>query len=175
MSKLNRCIIECSKIGYKVLKNGEVKGLTKILKLTVNSNGYNYFSFRDFDKKREIVLVHRLQAYQKFGESIFEEGMVVRHLDGNSLNNSWNNIAIGTNSDNQMDRSRGCRLNSSILAIRTKQDSIRSIEERNLIYEDLKNNIPYSQIMLKYNVSSKGTLSFMKNKSIEYQEYLENN
>ena len=52
------------------------------------------------------------------------------------------------------------------------QDNIRSYEERCLIYEDLKNGIPYTEIMNKHNISSKGTLSFMKNKSMEYKEYL---
>ena len=104
---------------------------------------------------------------------IFEKGIVARHLDGNSLNNSWNNIRIGTPSDNQMDRDESCRKNSATIASRKMQNNIRSYEERCLIYEDLKNGISYSEIMNKHNISSKGTLSFMKNKSLEYKEYME--
>lgn len=118
------------------------------------------------------VKVHKLQAYQKYGNKIFEKGIVVRHLDGNPLNNSWDNIAIGTPSDNQRDRSKECRKNSATIASRKMQDNSRSYGERCLIYEDLKNGIPYTEIMNKHNISSKGTLSFMKNKSIEYKEYL---
>ncbi len=50
------------------------------------------------------VLLHKLAAYQKYGEAAFEEGIVVRHLDNNSLNNELDNIAIGSQSDNMMDR-----------------------------------------------------------------------
>ena len=31
---------------------------------------------------------HRLQAYQKYNNEIYNKGIVVRHLDGNKLNNS---------------------------------------------------------------------------------------
>ena len=116
--------------------------------------------------------VHILQAYQKFGDKIFEEGIVVRHLNGNSLDNSWDNILIGSYSDNRLDMEKNLRSELSTNASRKMQDNIRSYEERCLIYEDLKNGIPYTEIMSKHNISSKGTLSFMKNKSIEYKEYL---
>lgn len=172
MSNLNRCLTECIERGYVILPDGTIKGLTKILKLSINKNGYEFFTFRDLYKKREVVLVHRLQAFMKFGDKIFDKEIVVRHLDGNSKNNSWNNILIGTSSDNQMDRDPECRRKSATLATRKMQDNTRNYNERSLIYKDLKNNIPYSEIMKKHNVSSKGTLSFMKNKSIEYQEYL---
>ena len=124
------------------------------------------------DKKLINICHHRLQAYQKFGKAMFEKGVMVRHLDGDSLNNFWDNIQIGTNSENQMDVVKEKRIEKSLNAIRIKQDNIRSVKERYSIYEDLKNNIPYSEIMKKHGVTSKGTLSFMKNKSIEYQEYL---
>lgn len=124
------------------------------------------------DKKLINICHHRLQAYKKYGKKIFEKGIMVRHLNGNSLDNNWKNIEIGSNSDNQMDRDLKSRLESSLIASRFKQNQSRDINIRELIYEDLKNNIPYSEIMKKHGVTSKGTLSFMKNKSIEYQEYL---
>ena len=49
------------------------------------------------------VPVHRLVAYQKYGEKLFEKGICVRHLDGDAFNNLPNNIAIGTYRDNAMD------------------------------------------------------------------------
>lgn len=118
------------------------------------------------------ICVHRLQAYQKFGKAMFEKGVMVRHLDGDSLNNFWDNIQIGTNSENQMDVVKEKRIEKSLNAIRIKQDNIRSVKERYSIYEDLKNNVPYSEIMSTYKITSKGTLSFMKNKSLEYKQYL---
>lgn len=49
---------------------------------------------------------HRLAAYCKYGEELFNENVdVVRHLDGNPINNSWDNIVIGTYSENELDKS----------------------------------------------------------------------
>jgi hypothetical protein len=36
-------------------------------------------------------------------ETSFEEGTVVRHLNGDPGSNAWDNIAIGTMSDNMFD------------------------------------------------------------------------
>ena len=173
MSKLNENIKECSEKGYEVLENGEVKGKIKILSLRIDKKGYKSFTFRNKNGAREVVLVHRLQAYKKFGDKIFEKGIVVRHLNGNSLDNSWDNIAIGTQSDNMFDRSKESLKEHSLIATRKRQDKFRTYKERCLIYEDLRNNIPYSEIMKTYNIPSKGTLSYMKNKSLEYKEYME--
>ena len=54
------------------------------------------------------------------------------------------------------------------------QNNIRTYEDRCKIYEDLKNKVSYKDIMKNHNISSKGTLSFMKNKSLDYKEYLNN-
>lgn len=159
--------------GYSVDRSGNIlnkKG--KTLKTSISSKGYVSFNIRVEGKSPTRSFLHRLQAYQKFGDKIFEEGIVVRHLDGNPLNNSWDNIAIGSPSDNQMDRSEKCRKNFATIASRKMQGNIRTYEERCLIYENLKNGVPYNEIMKNHNVSSKGTLSFMKNKSEEYKEYI---
>jgi hypothetical protein len=36
----------------------------------------------------------------KYGDLLYEEGTVVRHLNGDPGSNAWDNIAIGTMSDN---------------------------------------------------------------------------
>jgi hypothetical protein len=41
------------------------------------------------------IAIHRLQAFQKYGV-LYEEGTVVRHLNGDPGSNAWDNIAIGT-------------------------------------------------------------------------------
>lgn len=46
---------------------------------------------------------HRVVAFRKYGEIVFEKGIMVRHLDGNKLNNTPNNLAIGYNQDNVND------------------------------------------------------------------------
>lgn len=47
--------------------------------------------------------VHRFQAYVKYKDLIYKEKICVRHLDGNSLNNSIDNIEIGSWTDNRLD------------------------------------------------------------------------
>lgn len=173
-SRQKNLIIESFEKGYRIDSYGRCYNKNNIERsLSVNSSGYKCFTVKSKEFKNGTRLfVHRLQAYQKFGDKIFEKGIVVRHLNGDSLDNSWDNIAIGTHSDNMMDKSLECRINSSLIATRKMQNDIRSYEERCLIYEDLKNGLSYKEIMKKHNVSSKGTLSFMKNKSREYKEYM---
>ena len=173
LSKTNKALLEAYNKGYRVNKNGNVIGLKGIEISPKIKNGYKKFCTRLESGGRYIVNYHRLQAYQKFGDKIFEEGIVVRHLNGNSLDNSLDNIAIGTQSDNMFDRSKESLKEHSLIATRKRQDKFRTYKERCLIYEDLRNNIPYSEIMKTYNIPSKGTLSYMKNKSLEYKEYME--
>lgn len=174
LSKVNKYIIQFFEIGYNINKDGNIirKNLSIKNVFPENGSGYQYITVRLPMKYNARIPIHKIQAYKKFGNEMFEEGIMVRHLDGNPLNNSWDNIEIGTNSDNMMDRDSECRKNSATLASRRMQDNIRTYEDRCKIYEDLKNGMSYNEIMKKHNVSSKGTLSFMKNKSEEYKEYM---
>jgi uncharacterized protein YerC len=157
--------------GYKVNNEGKVYNPRgKELKGYVNPKGYLQIGIR-YDKKKGNLDVHRLQAYQKFGDKIFEEGVQVRHLDGNALNNSSNNIELGTAYENTMDKSEETRFNSAVIATRKYQNSIRTFEERCEIYNELSKGTSYKNIINKYNIS-KSTLSYMKNQSIEYKEYM---
>ena len=174
----NELTLLANTMGYSVDQFGVVRNSkNKVVRSFINGkngNSYLVFSIRnlslwDYAKK---VKVHKLQAYQKFRDKIFEEGIVVRHLDGNPLNNSWDNIEIGNQSDNMLDIPKEIRIKSATVASRKMQDNSRSFEERCKIYEDLNSGLTYSEIMKKHNISSKGTLSFIKNKSKEYKEYL---
>lgn len=49
------------------------------------------------------VYWHHLAAYQKYGETWLYGSLLVRHLNGDSKNNSYANIALGTKKDNTMD------------------------------------------------------------------------
>ena len=170
----NKLTVESFNKGYKIDINGNIiSPYNNIIKGRIFNNGKIAFGFRSKGfTYSKAVYAHKLQAYQKFGNKVFEKGIVVRHLNGNPLDNSWDNIEIGTQSDNMYDKPDIERQTLSIVAVRKKQNAIRSYEDRCLIYEDLKNNLPYSEIMKKHNISSKGTLSFMKNKSLEYKEWL---
>jgi len=81
--------IEAKNRGYKILYNGNVVNKNGKSIGTHGSTNYIYFSFR-VNKKIVKIYAHRLQAFQKYGDKIYENGIEVRHLDGNLLNNSWN-------------------------------------------------------------------------------------
>lgn len=56
------------------------------------------------------IPVHRIIGYAKYGEKMFEEGMVIRHLDGNVDNWHPDNLMLGTQSENQMDKPAEVRI-----------------------------------------------------------------
>ena len=172
MSNRNQIIIESAKRGYIVSELGVVKGLRKnILKLTV-AKGYYCFTIRfGLKNKGHGVYVHRLQAYQKFGTKFFEEGIQVRHVNGNSLDNSFENIQIGTHSENMLDIPKEVRIKTSNVAWRKANP--RTEKERFEIYKLINNGLSYSQINKRLSVSN-GTLSYMKNISKEYRVFSSN-
>lgn len=174
LSKKNIYVVETFKEGYDINKKGELIRKDGSIKkdFRIDKNGYCSVTLRLPSCERADIRVHKLQAYKKYGNLLFKKGLMVRHLNGNQLDNSWDNILIGNNSDNQMDIPEETRIKSATIASRKMQENIRTYEERFLIYEDLKNNISYNEILKKYNLSSKGTLSYMKNKSKEYKEYI---
>jgi len=67
-----------------------------------NKLGYPTFTVRYLNCNRNVAW-HRLQALQKFGLKILDDGILVRHLDGDRKNNHLENIAIGSASDNALD------------------------------------------------------------------------
>lgn len=102
MNKMSRAEEIAARLGYYIDKSGEMHGKFHVMKGAIEGRGYRFVIIRDNGIMYRLRF-HRLQAYQKFGDEIYKEGIQVRHLDGNSLNNSFENIAIGTNKDNQQD------------------------------------------------------------------------
>lgn len=113
-------------------------------------------------KKKNNCKVHRLQAFQKYGDAIFGEGIVVRHLDGNRFNNSSENILIGTARDNIMDMPAETRKRKARIA--ANHNPSKHPEEIVLeIKKDRAAGMTYRQLMRKYGIRSKGTISYMCN------------
>ena len=101
---INEILKEAGKKGYCVDIHGNVWSKTKQLALRKAQDRYQ-FTIRYYGK-RVTIPVHKFVAYLKFGDEIFKEGIEVRHLDGNSLNNGYENISIGTHTQNMRDISR---------------------------------------------------------------------
>ena len=119
---------------------------------------YYYFGMRDGGKILKIY-IHRLQAYQKFGNKIYNEEMEIRHLNRNSLDNSFDNIDIGSHSDNMNDVPKEVRMKAASNANKKYSDEL--VEA---IKHDKTSGMFYKDLMAKYNISSKGTISYIINK-----------
>ena len=147
--------------GYVVDKNGVVTNIDgKTISLGKTAKGYFSFNIRlEKGQNPTRSFVHKLQAFQKFGDTIFEENVVVRHLNGLSTDNSYENIGIGTQSENMLDI--------------PKEKRVLTASQANLKYNhqdiinDRNNGFTFTEIMAKYDISSKGTVSFIIKKSLE--------
>ncbi len=116
MSVTNNALKHAHKVGYRVTREGKVLYKNKPRKLDYNRYGYARVRVRDERGKVVNIPIHRLLAYQKFGECIFDDGVCVRHLDGDPSNNVWDNIETGTQSDNMLDRDPDERMAHAIKA-----------------------------------------------------------
>lgn len=161
MGSGNKAIIEAYRKGYRVDEFGNVyskRGNKRALRY--DKWGYFVFGIRLDRGKSWPIPVHRLQAYQKYGENLFSADCV-RHLDGNKENNSYDNIAIGSTMDNWMDIPERRRV--EICATANQKHNTEIVKE---IREKHKNGIPMRVLMCEYNITSKGTFSHILNKRL---------
>ena len=167
ISKMKQALLLAVAKGYKIDKNGIVynpKG--DVVNGSISSIGYKNLSIKiPNSRNATIVPHHRLQAYSKFGELIFEENIEVRHLNGDPLDNSWDNIEIGDHTENMRDICPKVRKNKAINA----SNSIRKFTDNQMkdikdFYREVKS---YSKTMKEFGIGSKGTLHYILN--TEYQ------
>jgi hypothetical protein len=157
MTNLNRICKLLDGRGYTMTKEGQIlRPDGRVIVGSVTNGGYRKFSFRDKKHKSYAVKFHRFQAYFKYGDKAFEEGVVTRHLDENPANNYWDNIVIGSQSDNMMDIPKEKRILNASNPQHNHQD----------IIDDHNKGLNYRELMEKYDITSKGTISFIVNKSL---------
>lgn len=145
--------------GYKSDANGNIKKTMLPLKGTI-INGYRNFSVR-VGKTIIHIPFHRFIMFELYGDEIFFFDCV-RHLDGNSLNNTYSNLKLGTFSDNAMDipvKSRRARSSKANL----KHDHYKIIKMS-------EEGLSYLKIMQATGIKSKGTISFIINKSLQNEQ-----
>lgn len=127
-------------LGYRV----DVKGVVRNPKGTVlraNSSGnsrYPKINFKHAGRKY-YVSMHRLAAYCFYGDRLFSEGILVRHLNGDKSDLRNENIVLGTQVDNMADIPE-CKLNE--MARKKRDYALRNsiIPPRNFKIAD--NEIP---------------------------------
>ena len=158
----NFCMIEKIALekGYYVNVLGELYYKNRKCKQIKNKKGYYVFGIR-YNKKIKKVLTHRLQAYQKYKNNIYISGIEVRHLDGNKNNNRWDNLIIGTHSENMLDIPKNIRIRK---AINSSLNIVKyyNVEEIRKYHND---GHSYNEIMKHFNISSKGTIYYIIKKS----------
>lgn len=83
--------------GYVLNKKGRRVG-------SIGKKGYVNISLPLGNKKYTMLFLHRVLAYVLWGKEAFVEGIQVRHLNNNKLDNRAKNLALGTSKDNHSDR-----------------------------------------------------------------------
>ena len=159
VNKKKQALLYAYDRGYRVTPEGEVVSPSGIIRKLKCSKSNPRLSFTVRSRILGImdnVFVHRLQAYQKFGEAIFEEGIEVRHLDNDKFNNSYSNIGIGTGIENMMDiplHERIERSHHAVLKI-TKHseiaEDVRNLRESGATYKDITNKFDISKSTINH-------------------------
>lgn len=153
-SQSNECLLYAYNKGYRINENGVIFNPNNTVIMGSIKNGYLSFSVR-FNKKTVKVKAHRLQAYQKFGKKMFEPDIVVRHLNHNRMDASYDNIEIGTMHDNALDnpieQRISCAAKGGKAVFRLEHEIVNSIKREH------SNGKGYKYLMNKYNLS-KGSI-----------------
>lgn len=94
--------------GYRVVDGQVLNPSGKPRKLG-NKDGYPTLTMKVPKSRRVLPIpVHKIVAFVKYGESVFE-CEEIRHLNGNPQDFSESNIALGSRSDNALDRDADAR------------------------------------------------------------------
>jgi len=156
-------LLEAQKHGYTCSKDGRVfsrKG--REVGYTEDKRDEGGMCYRRFtvnvgkrpNRKTYHPAIHQFVALNKYGLVDFLSADCVRHLNGNSLDNSWGNIALGIVLDNIMDREPEERREHAIKASsHNMRKDWHTIEQRRYM------GATYNELSTQFGVS-KGTLSY---------------
>jgi hypothetical protein len=171
MSKTSDSIRSAKAKGYSADETGRVFGPSGNL-LALHPHGREKRKYLCFsvsvDGGTWPVPVHRFVAFLKYGEAALADGVHSRHLNDDHLDNRWENIGIGSSSDNMRDRCPQERRRSAQIAGRTNSlpDSMwLQIEaERNdgATYKQLTERHGIALSTLSYRLSSKARKMVMR-------------
>lgn len=154
LSNLKLMTVQAFSEGYRINNDGEItnpKG--KVLKGYIWEKQPNLF-YDTFNFRGTKVQVHHLIAFQKYGiEWLFGE-LLVRHKNDNSLDNSIDNIVLGTKYDNSMDMTPEKRKKSTEkanIALRLfSDDQIRIIRSSDKTYKQLSEEFNCSAVTIRF-------------------------
>jgi hypothetical protein len=172
-----RTEIKALRAGYYVTQDGTLVKNGQELKTVIDTERGGYKKHHAIlNGERFSLKVHRLQAFIKFGELIYQDGIVVRHLNGNPADNSYFNIEIGTPSQNQMDipeemrKARVPKHRNYIIGKKSERgDCYYDVEK---IVKLRKEGKSLRQISKEMGIKSVGHLSRIINKTAVYRGLL---
>jgi hypothetical protein len=161
MSNRNKNTIKAFNKGYRVTELGCVLYKGKTRRLDEDSRGYLRFSIGLGNGKYAGIWVHKLAAYQLYGDKAFKSCITVRHLDGDPKNNALKNIDIGTLSVNMNDIPLEIRkktaLNAASYRRKFNENQVKDIRRAN------KLGISYKDLAKRYGVC-KATIHYIIHK-----------
>jgi hypothetical protein len=161
MSRVNEVIRNLKERGFTFNESGNiVKPDGNVMPSRVTGTDqrgyYHAVKVKDNGVSRPIP-VHRFISYMKYGDTALRNKVQTRHLNGVSTDNTPSNIAIGSASDNAMDRNPDIRkTHSDIASSYIKKLSAEAVKD---IRESEK---PLSELARKYRVA-KSTISYARN------------
>ena len=131
----------------------------KEAKLRANPDGYLGFTAGPGNgKERTLAFIHYWVAYLKFGEQVFESGLQIRHRDGVPSNNAWDNILLGTPTENMYDRPAEDRQKHAQKAADAQKRL--SDEEVRQLRRDRVAGLTYRELRAKYKIP-KSSISYI--------------
>lgn len=167
-SKTSQALKLAYRKGYRIQKDGTLVNAAdrKLQGSVKDSKGTRYRHFHvKFEGVSFPIAFHKLQAYQSFGDSIFDEKVHIRHLDGNSLNNARANISLGSKSENEQDKDPVIRSQVARNAGLTNRDYTRKAKADGL------RNLGYSYAAISRELGiNKSTLSYWYSKTAKKRE-----
>jgi len=160
MKRLNPVVVAYER-GYRVTDDGRLFG-TRGQELEIKIRSTQKYPNRQvsIDGKGKNFTIHRLAAYCFYGDDLFEEGITVRHLNGDVLDCRKSNIALGTIRENHMDKCPEVRSRSASIAAKSrvnlKRPSQRKLSDEQAldVKQMLSEEVDVVTISKKHNVSS---------------------
>lgn len=156
----SRAEVKAAQAGFTINEAGDAvrDAAGNVVSWSLTKHGYKRFSIGP-RTKRIPVQFHRFQAWFAYGEAMYEPNIVCRHKDGNPLNNHRDNILIGTQSDNMMDRDPAVR---KAHAFATSRHAMKHDHVAVIAFYRVHG---FNATLREFGISSRGTLSFIINKS----------
>ncbi|OZB98152.1 HNH endonuclease [Paenibacillus sp. XY044] len=116
-------IVEAYNRGYRVTPEGVFLNRHGVA-LSIELKSKQRYPSRQIsiNGKKKNYYIHRLAAYCFYGDEVFKEYIQVRHLNGNVLDISKSNLALGTCSENHHDKSPEVRKCSATKASHSRKN-----------------------------------------------------